>query len=169
MNYQTLSDQSKDRVIGELAAMIMSDSLRYANPGDSESEVEFSSVPKRYADIDFVPPKPVRRAAEHGLFLRKKYRRGGLSNKEAGEMGIGSGVQRAVNLKNGDRVSPKVIRQMKSFYARAAKHKHGSHRDGGPSAGTIAWLLWGGDAGEEWVNRVIAEMESVDLSDEPKL
>ena len=45
---------------------------------------------KKYKDEWFVPSKGVRNAAERGLKDRKKYGRGGLSNKQASEQGIGS-------------------------------------------------------------------------------
>ena len=65
----------------------------------------------------FVPPKAVRNNAERGLEMRKKTGRGGLtpaqaSNAGAGGKPIGSGVQRAVNLKNGSSLSPQTIKMM---------------------------------------------------------
>lgn len=84
------------------------------------------STPKKYDHINFVPPKSVSKAAERGLELRKsatKSSKGGLTNKQASKEGIGSGVQRAVNLKNGDTISPKVIKQMKAFFDRHEKNK----------------------------------------------
>jgi hypothetical protein len=32
---------------------------------------------------------------------------------------------------------------------------------GYPSAGRIAWALWGGDAGRSWANAIIAESRSL--------
>ena len=119
-------------------------------------------MPKKYNDAWFVPPKGVRQAAERGLRNRKKYGRGGLSNKQASKQGIGSGVQRAVNLKNGNSVSPQTIRRMKSFFARHEKNKSGRMPDGSPSAGKIAWDLWGGDAGKRWAESVDRKMKSAD-------
>lgn len=46
---------------------------------------------------------------------------------------------------------------MYSYFARhevdkkTRTHRWGSDED--PSAGYIAWLLWGGDAGKEWAGR----------------
>lgn len=117
---------------------------------------------KKYKDEWFVPPKGVRSAAERGLKDRKKYGRGGLSNKQASEQGIGSGVQRAVNLKNGNKVSPQTIRRMKSFFARHEKNKSSRKPDGTPGAGKIAWSLWGGDAGKRWAESVDRKMKKAD-------
>jgi len=122
-------------------------------------------MPKKYDDSWFVPPKGVRSVAERGLKNRKKYGRGGLSNKQASEQGIGSGVQRAVNLKNGSKVSPKTIRRMKSFFARHEQNKNSKKPDGTPGAGKIAWDLWGGDAGKRWAESVDIKMKKADEKD----
>lgn len=119
-------------------------------------------MPKNYKDEWFVPPQGVRKSAERGLRNRRKYGRGGLSNKQASEQGIGSGVQRAVNLKNGDKVSPQTIKRMKSFFARHEKHKDSRKPDGSPGAGKIAWDLWGGDAGKRWAESVDRKMSKAD-------
>lgn len=107
------------------------------------------------------PPQSVRSAAAHGLELREKWKRGGLSNSEASDQGIGSGVQRAVNLKNGDALSLSTVKRMHAFFSRHEKNFAPSKKesDGGPTAGTIAWYLWGGNAGKAWAARVVADAE----------
>lgn len=114
----------------------------------------------------FTPPEGVRSAAARGLALREKWGRGGLSNGEASDQGIGSGVQRAVNLKNGDAISMETVRRMHAFFSRHAKNYRPDAKDddGGPTAGTIAWLLWGGNAGKAWaagiVNRSVEKLSA---------
>lgn len=122
----------------------------------------------KYDDSWFTPPKGVQQAAERGLRNRKKYGRGGLSNKQASEQGIGSGVQRAVNLKNGNKVSPQTIKRMKSFFARHEKNKDSRNPDGTPRAGKIAWDLWGGDAGKRWAESVDKKMKRTDENTKQK-
>ncbi len=107
----------------------------------------------------FIPPKAVASAAARGLELRRKYGRGGLDVREAAKQGIGSGVQRAVNLKNRDAVSAETVKRMKSFFARHRKNKDGKTDKGEPSAGAIAWLLWGGDAGDRWSQSIVNQLE----------
>lgn len=108
----------------------------------------------------YTPPEGVRSAAARGLAMRAKWKRGGLSNSEASDQGIGSGVQRATNLKNGDAIGLDTVKRMAAFFSRHAKNYRPDEKesDGGPTAGTIAWLLWGGNAGKAWsesiVNRV---------------
>jgi len=113
------------------------------------------------ADQTFSPPEGVQSAAARGLKLREKWGRGGLSNAQASEQGIGSGVQRAVNLKNGDAISLQTVKRMHAFFSRHAKNYRPDEKesDGGPTAGTIAWLLWGGNAGKSWANGIVARAD----------
>lgn len=118
----------------------------------------------KYSHINFKPPESVSKAAERGLEYRRKNKgKGGLSAKQASKQGIGSGVQRAVNLKNRDTVSPKVINQMVSFFARHAKNK-GVEKGKQPweDKGRIAWLLWGGDSGKSWADKIKRQLDAAD-------
>jgi hypothetical protein len=113
----------------------------------------------KYDGIDFKPPSSVAKAAKKGLELRKKYGKGGLSRKQASKQGIGSGVARATTLSNRDNVSPKTIKQMVAFFNRHEKNKEHDSED---DAGWIAWLLWGGDPGRSWAERIKKQMEKAD-------
>jgi hypothetical protein len=104
----------------------------------------------------FSPPSSVRSAARRGLELRKKHGKGGLTTQEAGKEGIGSGVARASDLAGGSALSYATIKRMAAFFSRHEKNKSGGEND----AGYIAWLLWGGDAGRAWANRIIKMVES---------
>ena len=98
----------------------------------------------------------MRSAARRGLELRKKHGKGGLTTQEAGKQGIGSGVARAGDLAGGSKISFATIKRMSAFFSRHEKNKSGGEDD----AGYIAWLLWGGDAGRAWANRIIKMVES---------
>ncbi len=115
------------------------------------------------------PPSSVRSAAARGLEMRAKWKRGGLSNSEASSQGIGSGVQRAVNLKNGDAISTATVKRMHAFFSRHAKNYRPDEKesDGGPTAGTIAWLLWGGNAGKSWAQGIVNSIEKSDAAAGP--
>jgi len=106
-------------------------------------------------EIDLTPPSAVRKAALHGLALRKQYGRGGLSQSEAGKQGIGSGVARAVSLSKGQAQSPDTIRRMVAFFDRHEKNKDTDPKEGN---GKIAWLLWGGDAGRAWAVKMVQKL-----------
>lgn len=89
-----------------------------------------------------VPPRAVAEAAKKGLQLRRTFNRGGTD----------IGLARARDLKNRKAVSDETIRRMVSYFARHAVDRtaEGWGDDDNPSAGYVAWLLWGGDAGRDW-------------------
>lgn len=94
-----------------------------------------------------VPPVDVRQAAARGLAWRRKYGRGGTA----------VGIARARDLANGRPVSERTRKRMKSYFARHAVDliAEGAFpgERGFPSAGRIAWELWGGDAGLRWIQK----------------
>lgn len=124
--------------------------------------------PAKYDHIDFKPPKSVADAAEKGLEYRAKANpsdKGGLTPAEASKQGIGSGVQRATNLKNRTNVSPDVIRQMCAFFARHEKNKGiapENRETPWKDKGYVAWQLWGGDPGKAWAEKVRDQMDRAD-------
>jgi hypothetical protein len=129
--------------------------------GFSEEALEWAENPEwaeKYGDIDFRPPQSVADAAARGLALRKQVGRGGLSTKEAGKAGIGSGVARAASLKNRQRLSPATIGRMVSFFARHSAYKK-NHTTNPPSNSLISWLLWGGDPGKAWAEKIKGQMD----------
>lgn len=91
---------------------------------------------------DLTPPEDVAKAAEKGLDLRREFNRGGTQ----------VGVARARDLKNRRAVSADTIDRMVNYFARHEVDKKARDfgNDDAPSAGYIAWLLWGGDAGKSW-------------------
>jgi len=141
---------------------------------ESEARGRTAAAPKKYDHIDFKPPKSVAEAAEKGLELRQKAspsNRGGFTPAQAAEEGIGSGVQRAVNLKNRDTVSPDVIKQMIGFFSRHEKNKDvPADKKGEPwnAKGYVSWLLWGGDSGRSWAEKVRDQMDAADEADKGK-
>ena len=94
-------------------------------------------------DLQYIPPEPVSAAARKGLELRQKFHRGGTM----------VGVARARDLKNRTPLSDAVMKRMAAFFARHDVDKQAKNfgNDEDPSAGYVAWLLWGGDAGKTWV------------------
>jgi len=122
----------------------------------------------KYSHINFKPPKSVAKAAEKGLDYRSRQSKGGkagLTPSDASKQGIGSGVQRATNLKNRNNLSPKTVRQMKSFFARHQKNKNVNPKYKGEpwkDKGYVSWLLWGGNAGKAWAEKVVRQMDAAD-------
>ena len=93
-------------------------------------------------EIDLRCPPVVARNAEHGLELRRIFGRGGTE----------IGVARARDLMNRRQLSANTIKRMVSYFARHEVDKRGRNygKEDNPSAGYIAWLLWGGDEGRAW-------------------
>jgi len=56
------------------------------------------------------------------------------------------------------------VRKMRAFLARHEVDKQGEGfkpgQKGFPSAGRIAWALWGGDPGVSWANKVMRQVEA---------
>lgn len=124
------------------------------------------AIPKRYKHIDFRPPQSVAKEAEKGLeYRRRAGGKGGLSVEEAKAEGVGSGVQRAVNLKNRDTMSPETVKRMKAFFDRHQKNKAINPRhknEPWKDRGYVSWLCWGGDSGYVWAKKIVSQMEKAD-------
>ena len=92
----------------------------------------------------FKPTLQMAAAARKGLRLREKFGRGGTD----------VGVARAQQLVERRDLDSEDIKSMHSYFARHEvdkdTHAHSWGSDSDPSAGYIAWLLWGGDAGKTW-------------------
>ena len=108
----------------------------------------------------FTPPATAVAAAKKGLSQRKKWGRGGLSPADAKSQGIDSGVTRARKISSG-KVSRHDVRRMSAFN-RHRQNNNPSKKmpDGGPTAGTIAWNLWGGTSGVNWAKKKSAAMNA---------
>lgn len=101
------------------------------------------------------PPRAVAEAAEKGLELRERHGRGGTD----------VGRRRAEQLIEGEPVSDRDIKSMYSYFARHAVDKRARRwaDENKPSTGYIAWLLWGGDAGREWIDDLRARLREVGI------
>jgi hypothetical protein len=124
----------------------------------------FKLLEGKYDHIDFTPPDSVAKAAERGLEMRKKSGgKGGLNAKQAKKAGVGSGVQRASNLKNKSKMSPETVRRMRNFFSRHNKNlKVDAGKSPSQDRGYIAGLLWGGNPGRSWANKVVRQMDAAD-------
>ena len=114
---------------------------------------ELDDDAKAESDVDTTPTDAMAQEAERGLAWRKEHNRGGTE----------VGVARAVQLVSKEKLSPRTVRRMHSFFSRheVDKRAQGFRRgeDGYPSAGRIAWALWGGDAGQTWARRTAAKLD----------
>jgi hypothetical protein len=93
------------------------------------------------------PPASVARAAQRGLDLRAE-------QPPSNRAGTPVGLARARDLANRRPVSLDVIRRMVSYFARHEVDRQGEGW-GVDSKGYQAWLMWGGDPGRAWAERVL--------------
>jgi capsid protein len=126
-----------------------------AAPEQELSQTNFA-IPAKYAHINFKPTAALAVEAEKGLKWREEFNRGGTE----------VGVARARDLKNRANLSVSTVRRMHSYFSRHEVDKQGQGfkpgEDGYPSAGRIAWALWGGDAGQSWAAARVAQMDAAD-------
>jgi hypothetical protein len=128
---------------------------RYLQVNKPDVYREFKAAEER-GDVDTKPPVTVAAAARRGLELRREYGRGGTA----------VGVARARDLSNRKEISVDTARRMVAYFERhevdlkAPAAKRGN--PGYPSAGYIAWLLWGGDAGRTWARKIMRQQTRVD-------
>jgi len=97
------------------------------------------------------PTEEMAAEAQRGLDWRQEFGRGGTE----------IGVARARDISNRRTLSVETVQRMVSYFARHEVDKQGQGwspgQDGYPSAGRIAWALWGGDPGRSWANARIQE------------
>jgi hypothetical protein len=104
----------------------------------------------------YKPTQAMINNAKRGLALREKYGRGGLDASQAKSEGVGSGVARARDIINGN-LTLDTVKRMYSFFSRHEKNYDPKKKmpDGGPTAGTVAYLLWSGSAGFAWARSIL--------------
>ena len=110
---------------------------------------------ERRMGFELKAPPEVAAIAKRGLALREEHKRGGTV----------VGATRANQLAKREVVSIDTIKRMVAYFDRhegdlqapAAKPGHPQY----PSAGRIAWDLWGGNAGRAWAKRQLAVWERV--------
>lgn len=118
---------------------------------------EFKRAEER-GDLDLKPPVTVAAAARRGLELRAEYGRGGTA----------VGVARARDLSNRRDLTIETVKRMVAYFERhevdleAPAAKRGN--PGYPSAGYIAWLLWGGDAGRSWARKIVRQQARIEAA-----
>ena len=110
------------------------------------------------AEESYAPTDEMADEAAQGLKWRDEYNRGGTE----------VGVARARDISNKRNLSLDTVKRMNSYFARHEVDKQGAGftqgEEGFPSAGRIAWQLWGGDAGQGWAARIVERVNKEDLS-----
>lgn len=106
----------------------------------------------------WTPTDEMAAEALRGLRWREEFGRGGTA----------VGVARARDISNKRPLSLETVQRMRSYFARHEVDKEGEGwsdgQDGYPSAGRIAWALWGGDPARSWADRIVAEDANAERS-----
>jgi capsid protein len=147
-------------VINRIFDNIDEGSLEPQEVREAVREADFSkkkdNLVEKYAHIDFKPSEAIAAEAKRGLEWRAEFGRGGTS----------VGVARARDLSNRVNLSPETVRRMFSYLSRHEVDKQGKgftpDEEGFPSAGRIAWALWGGNAGFSFARARVEQMNAAD-------
>lgn len=95
-------------------------------------------------DLDLKPTDGMKKEADKALAWKKEGKAGGTE----------VGMARANQLSKKENLSPDTVMRMHSYFSRHEVDKKGEGfspgEKGFPSAGRVAWGLWGGDAGQSW-------------------
>jgi DNA-binding ferritin-like protein len=150
---------------GESTCAICSDEMIIIGRSEDYDEILINkfietinnSFEKALSDINTVPTDAMASEAKRGLDWRKEFNRGGTP----------VGVARARDIMNKDTLSISTVKRMHSFFARHEVDKQGkgfTPGDGYPSAGRIAWALWGGDPGKSWADAIVNRINNMNKS-----
>ena len=127
-----------------------------AEPSEQEEDEKLYMLDeedKALSDIDTRPTRGMAEEAQRGLEWRREFNRGGTE----------VGVARARQLVNRDNLSIDTVKRMHSFFSRHEVDKEAQGfrpgEDGYPSAGRVAWSLWGGDPGQSWARKKRDQIE----------
>ena len=135
--------RTRREALAQLAALNIVEAERESDPISEERQ-------EGYAPTDAMVAE-----ARRGLEWRQLYGRGGTA----------VGVARARDIANRRRLSRTTVVRMASYFARHAIDKRAEGfrpgEPGYPSAGRIAWALWGGDPGQTFARSIIASSRSL--------
>lgn len=132
----------------QIIALTLAEMEQYRAPSEPEQRQE-----------SYAPNDAMVKEARLGLQWRETYGRGGTE----------VGVARARDIVNRRNLSITSIARMISFFARHEVDKEAQGfrpgEDGYPSAGRVAWALWGGDAGRSWATGIMRDYQSLQNSE----
>jgi hypothetical protein len=109
----------------------------------------------KYDGIDFSPPEAVKSKLRKGLKL--------YEDGKGGKGLVAATISWARKLAAGENISPEKARKMSAWHARHAVDKRpGWDKAGEETPGYVANLLWGGEPGRGWADRLVEAMEKKD-------
>lgn len=143
-------------VVDAIFADVIAGSLQPTEVIQSSVELKKKVVA---AEDSYEPTDEMAAEAELGLKWREEYGRGGTE----------VGVARARDISNKRNLSLDTVKRMHSYFSRHEVDKQATGwnqgEDGFPTAGRVAWQLWGGDAGQGWAARIVERIDKEELQD----
>jgi hypothetical protein len=132
----------------------------HRNRGQAERQMAALYASEPEARASYTPTGAMRDEARRGLEWREEFGRGGTA----------VGVARARDISNGRELPLDTVARMVSYFARHEVDKEAEGfrpgEEGFPSAGRIAWALWGGDPGQEWADEILDSFEEEEEDEE---
>lgn len=136
-----MDDEETELMVGRMADQVKKVG-ELDTPDDEDQDFEdFEDTSATYAI-----PDRVKKNAQRGLELRKKFGRGGTD--------VGENTART--LAAGGSIGIEKVRHINRYFPRHA----GDNLSDKTSNGWIAWLLWGGDAAWSWTRGIIRSYEA---------
>jgi len=134
---------------------ILSELMQEQGDAIAAAVAEQGSKAAGYDGIDFRPGGRVRSAFKKGIELYEAGRGGdGL---------VAATIRWARRLAAGEAITPDKARKMRAWHARHASDKvTGWDKDGEETPGYVAFLLWGGEPGRDWSERLVSQMDKAD-------
>lgn len=135
----------------------------YMRRMDEDEEQHYNDEEVSKAEDGFKPNQRMAQVAERALKWRGEFNRGGTA----------VGVARARDISNRKSLSLSTVKRMNSYFARHEVDKKAEGfregEKGFPSAGRIAWDLWGGDPGRAWATKIMKGQNSMKKNDEQEV
>jgi hypothetical protein len=160
-----LKSGSSDQTISDNIAQLR----REGYPRDQAVAIAYDKAGRSRLEESFEVTDGMVEEALKGLEWRREHGRGGTE----------VGVARARDISNRKQLPLDTVKRMNSYFARHEVDKDGEGfkpgEPGFPSAGRIAWALWGGDAGQTWAANIVKrytqaqELTPEELNDEEKI
>lgn len=122
-----------------------------------EQPITGAKAPAKYDHISFRPPQGVADAARRGLDLYDQ----GLGGAGL----VASTISAAHRLVMRHEITPERVRKMRAWFRRHEVDRKPDWAKPPVTPGYVAWMLWGGDAGQSWAEKVVRQMEAADAAE----
>ena len=139
-----IDDKETELMTGRMADQVTKVGELDDKEDDDEEDRDFDNFEDTSAT--YAIPERVKKNAQRGLELRKKFGRGGTD--------VGENTART--LAAGGSIGIEKVRHINRYFPRHA----GDNLSDKTSNGWIAWLLWGGDAAWSWTRGIIRSYEA---------